>query len=109
MKRVDMSLVELVHAGEAWTHPRPPCCKRMIQYLERNEEIVTWVQVGCNQSLMYYYGGSDTHGTTAQVGDGAGPVPGHPDQGRVLHDEPADDEGRLVIFVLLWDTILHGP
>lgn len=46
MKRVDMSLVELVHAGEAWTHPRPPCCKRMIQHLERNEEIVTWVQVG---------------------------------------------------------------
>lgn len=45
MKRVDMSLVELVHAGEAWTHPRPPCCKRMIQHLERNEEIVTWVQV----------------------------------------------------------------
>jgi len=44
MKRVDMSLVDLIHAGAAWPHKCPPCCRRMVQYLERNEEIVTWVQ-----------------------------------------------------------------
>lgn len=45
MKRVDMELVDLVHVGEVWPHPEPPCSKSMIQYLERNEGLVTWVQV----------------------------------------------------------------
>lgn len=45
MRRVDMGLVDLVHVGEAWPHAEPPCCKSMIQFLERNEGLVTWVQV----------------------------------------------------------------
>lgn len=45
MKRVDMGLVDLVHVGEPWPHSDPPCCKSMIQFLERNEALVTWVQV----------------------------------------------------------------
>jgi hypothetical protein len=44
MKRVDMDLVNLVHSGETWPHDQPPCSRQMIHMLERNEEIVTWVQ-----------------------------------------------------------------
>lgn len=45
MKRVDMSLVELVHSGETWPHSQPPCSRQMIRFLERNESVITWVQV----------------------------------------------------------------
>lgn len=45
MKLVDMSLVTLVHSGESWPHEQPPCSRQMIHMLERNEEVVTWVQV----------------------------------------------------------------
>jgi hypothetical protein len=45
MKRVDMGGVELVHSGEAWEHPHPPCSRQMIWHLEKNEGLVTWVQV----------------------------------------------------------------
>lgn len=45
MKRVDMSLVDLVHSGEAWEHELPPCSRQVIHLLERNEEVITWVQV----------------------------------------------------------------
>jgi hypothetical protein len=45
MKLVDMSLVTLVHSGESWAHEQPPCSRQMIHMLERNEEVVTWVQV----------------------------------------------------------------
>lgn len=44
MKTVDMSTVDLVHSGCAWTHGHPPCNKRMLRHLERNEDIVSWVQ-----------------------------------------------------------------
>lgn len=45
MKQVDMQTVFFVHSGEEWSHPHPPCSRPMIQYLERNESLVTWVQV----------------------------------------------------------------
>jgi hypothetical protein len=45
MKKVDMDSVNLVHSGESWPHQLPPCSRQMMQFLERNEEIVTWVQV----------------------------------------------------------------
>jgi hypothetical protein len=44
MKRVDMSGVEVVHSGEAWEFPAPPCSRQMIRHLEMNEGLVTWVQ-----------------------------------------------------------------
>lgn len=44
MKTVDMDTVDLVHSGEAWPHPHPPCSRQMLQFLERNEGVVTWVQ-----------------------------------------------------------------
>jgi hypothetical protein len=44
MKRVDMSDVEVVHSGEAWDFPAPPCSRQMIRHLEMNEGLVTWVQ-----------------------------------------------------------------
>jgi hypothetical protein len=45
MKVVDMDTVELVHSGDVWPHEMPPCCKKMIRFLEKNEGMVTWVQV----------------------------------------------------------------
>lgn len=40
-----MATVFVVHHGEAWTHVQPPCNRQMIRYLEKNEGLVTWVQV----------------------------------------------------------------
>ena len=45
MKRVDMKSLVVVHSGETWAHLVPPCSRAMIRFLERNEDIVTWVQV----------------------------------------------------------------
>lgn len=45
MKKVDMDALVVVHSGEAWSHSGPPCSRAMIRYLERNEDVVTWVQV----------------------------------------------------------------
>ena len=45
MKRVDLQDVFVVHSGEVWPHAQPPCSRQMIRFLERNEDIVTWVQV----------------------------------------------------------------
>ena len=42
---MDMSLVTLIHSGESWPHEQPPCSRQMIHMLERNEEVITWVQV----------------------------------------------------------------
>jgi hypothetical protein len=41
---------------------------------------------------------------TAQRWDGAGPIPCDPSGGKVLHHEPAHDEGRLVsrFLCLFW-------
>jgi hypothetical protein len=44
---VDMSTVFVVHSGDSWQHPQPPCSRQMISYLEKNEALVTWVQVLC--------------------------------------------------------------
>lgn len=44
MRIVDMSTVILVHSGETWPHKQPPCNRQMLQFLERNEGLVTWVQ-----------------------------------------------------------------
>lgn len=56
MKRVDMSLVDLVHSGEAWPHSQPPCSRQMIRFLERNEDVITWVQA---RASHYFFPCSD--------------------------------------------------
>lgn len=45
MKAVDMGEVFVVHSGEPWGHSQPPCSRQMISFLEKNEGLVTWVQV----------------------------------------------------------------
>lgn len=45
MKAVDMGTVFVVHSGEPWGHSQPPCSRQMISFLEKNEGLVTWVQV----------------------------------------------------------------
>lgn len=45
MKQVDMGQVVIVHCGEVWPHDALPCSRSMIKHLERNECVVTWVQV----------------------------------------------------------------
>ncbi len=93
MKSVDMDMVSLVHSGEAWRHQQPPCSRQMIQHLEKNEGVVTWVQVCFFRVRLCVIVSSNE---TAQRGDRARPVPCHTDRRQVLHDEPAHDEGRLV-------------
>ena len=44
MKKVNMDELLLVHCGEPWGHEQPPCSRQMIHFLERNEDVVTWVQ-----------------------------------------------------------------
>ena len=45
MKLVDPCLVDVVHSGELWEHQQPPCSRHMMRHLEKNEGLVTWVQV----------------------------------------------------------------
>ena len=40
-----MDSLIIVHSGESWSHQLPPCSRSMVRFLERNEEVVTWVQV----------------------------------------------------------------
>jgi len=44
MKVIDMKHMELVFAGESWTHNILPCAKQAIPLLERNEKIVSWIK-----------------------------------------------------------------
>lgn len=44
MKRLDMTGICVVYAGENWTHGMPPCNKEMVPFLERNERLVSWLQ-----------------------------------------------------------------
>ena len=44
MRRIDTSDMELVHYGREWTHAAPPCNRAMISRLERNENLVYWLQ-----------------------------------------------------------------
>lgn len=39
-----MSQMEMVFAGEPWTHKLMPCSKQAIPLLERNEKIVSWIR-----------------------------------------------------------------
>lgn len=45
MKEVDMSGVVVVQSGDVWGFDHPPCSRAMIPHLERNEALVTWLQV----------------------------------------------------------------
>lgn len=45
MKPVDMTGMTLVHSGNVWPHEQLPCSRQMIRLLEKNEDLVTWVQV----------------------------------------------------------------
>jgi hypothetical protein len=94
MKQVDMHTVFFVHSGEEWGHPQPPCSRPMIQFLERNEALVTWVQVLFYSSPIL----SDVimRRVTAQGRQGRRPVPCDTDPGPVFHHEPSYDEGSLV-------------
>jgi hypothetical protein len=44
MKRLDMTGVCVVYAGEIWGHGMPPCNREMVPFLERNERLVSWLQ-----------------------------------------------------------------
>ena len=44
MKRLDMTDVCVVYAGDDWCHTLPPCSREMMGYLERNEKLVSWLQ-----------------------------------------------------------------
>jgi len=44
MKLIEMKGMEIVFAGEPWTHNILPCAKQAIPLLERNEKIVSWIK-----------------------------------------------------------------
>ena len=108
MKRVDMGLVDLIHSGTPWPYEQPPCSRGMIKHLERNEEVISWVQVSQKHAHLEK---PEERGenlffcvSAAQVGDSARPIPSDQDGQPVLHDESAHDEGRLVSRARA-----HGP
>lgn len=45
MKRVEMQGFAIVHSGDPWPHEALPCSRSMVKHLERNESVVTWLQV----------------------------------------------------------------
>jgi hypothetical protein len=55
MKKIDPRDVTVVHSGDIWPHAQLPCSRQMIRFLERNEDVVTWVQVH-PISLPYIFG-----------------------------------------------------
>ena len=48
-----MNAVVVVHSGEPWGHSQLPCSRQMIPFLEKNESLVTWVQV--SSSGVFYF------------------------------------------------------
>jgi hypothetical protein len=44
MKRLDMTGICVIYAGENWVHGMPPCNREMVPHLERNERLVSWLQ-----------------------------------------------------------------
>lgn len=44
MKRLDMTDICVVYAGNDWRHALPPCSREMMIHLERNEKLVSWLQ-----------------------------------------------------------------
>ena len=44
MKRLDMTDICVVYAGEGWRYQLPPCSREMMAHLERNERLVSWLQ-----------------------------------------------------------------
>ena len=44
MKRLDMSNIRVIYAGEDWRHGSLPCSREMMRHLERNERLVSWLQ-----------------------------------------------------------------
>jgi hypothetical protein len=44
MKRLDMTDICVVYAGDDWRHELPPCSREMMTHLERNEKLVSWLQ-----------------------------------------------------------------
>ena len=44
MKRLDMTDVCVVYAGDDWRHSLPPCSREMMTHLEKNERLVSWLQ-----------------------------------------------------------------
>ena len=75
MKRLDMTDVCVIYAGEGWRHRLPPCSKEMMSFLERNEKLVSWLQ--------------------PFEGNSARSVTRDQSQRRILHHQPQDDEGDL--------------
>ena len=44
MKEINLQGMDMIHAGDEWTHPKMPCSKEMASILEHNEKIVSWLQ-----------------------------------------------------------------
>jgi hypothetical protein len=44
MRKVALDGLDIIHSGNAWSFRAAPCSRAMIKHLERNEDIVTWVQ-----------------------------------------------------------------
>jgi hypothetical protein len=52
MRAINMQGMMVVHCGEEWQHEEPPCSRAMVKFLERNEDVVTWVQVPARSLVM---------------------------------------------------------
>lgn len=54
MRFIDTGHMEIVHRGKKWLLDSDPCSKQMMKHLERNEEVISWLQPqgGCIDDII---------------------------------------------------------
>ena len=56
MRLVDLSRNNIIKAGIPWAFSGSPNSKNMIEHLERNESVVTWLEVSMiNWKFHFFY------------------------------------------------------
>ena len=56
MRLVDLSRNNIIKAGMPWAFSGSPNSKNMIEHLERNESVVTWLEVSMiNWKFHFFY------------------------------------------------------
>lgn len=44
MKHICIEDYDIVHSGQSWQYDEKPCQRNMLEHLEKNEAVVTWLQ-----------------------------------------------------------------
>ena len=56
MKVINMAGLQVVSVGMKWTYASSPCSKQAVQFLEKNEKVVTWLrdEAGLQIPCIFY-------------------------------------------------------